>query len=84
MGVTASYMGLGSGEGQLGRRYQFENREEAVIEYPVDPEFLKVMKIDLVAGRNFDPEIGSDTVHSVIVMDRWQKVYRDSLLKPLW
>ncbi len=67
LGVSASYMGLGNGEGQLGRRYQFENREEAVIEYPVDPEFLNVMKINLIAGRNFDPKIGSDTVHSVIV-----------------
>jgi putative ABC transport system permease protein len=64
-------IGLGNGEGQMGRRYQFENKEETVIEYPVDPAFLDVLGISLIAGRNFDPQIASDTVLSVIVNERW-------------
>ncbi|MBK6285405.1 MAG: ABC transporter permease [Draconibacterium sp.] len=67
MGVSTSYIGLGNGEGQMGRRYVFNEKEESVIEYPVDPDFLNVMDIKLVAGRNFNREIASDSVNSVIV-----------------
>jgi putative ABC transport system permease protein len=67
LGVSTSYIGLGNGEGQMGRRYVFDEKEESVIEYPVDPDFLNVMDIKLVAGRNFNREIASDSVNSVIV-----------------
>ncbi len=67
MGVSTSYIGLGNGEGQMGRRYVFNEKEESVIEYPVDPDFLNVMDIKLVAGRNFNREIASDSINSVIV-----------------
>lgn len=75
-GVTTSYIGLGSGEGQMGRRYIFGDKEESVIEYPVDPDFLNVMDIKLVAGRNFDPEIASDSINSVVV--------NEALVKKVW
>ena len=67
LGVAASSIGLGSNEGQMGRRYKFENKDETVIEYPVDPEFLDVLGMQLVAGRNFNPEISSDGSDAVIV-----------------
>lgn len=66
-GVTASVMGMGAGEGQMGRAYDFEGKNEGVIEYPVDANFLSVMGMKLVAGRNFNPDLTSDTVISVIV-----------------
>jgi putative ABC transport system permease protein len=66
-GITSSAIGLGNGEGQMGRRYKFENKEETVIEYPIDADFLNVLGMQLVAGRNFNPEIASDTLTSVIV-----------------
>jgi putative ABC transport system permease protein len=66
-GVSASAVGLGAGEGQMGRAYDFNNKRQGVIEYPVDHDFLKVLEISLVAGRNFDRDIASDTVTSIIV-----------------
>ncbi len=66
-GIAASEIGLGAGEGQMGRAYNFNERKEGVIEYPVDANFLNVFGIQLVAGRNFDRDIASDTVTSVIV-----------------
>src|SRR5262249_36162889 len=38
-----------------------------VIEYPVDENFLPVMGMRLLAGRNFNSSITSDTVGNVIV-----------------
>lgn len=66
-GITASVMGMGAGEGQMGRGYDFDGKTEGVIEYPVDAKFLNVMGMTLVAGRNFNPDLTSDTVTSVIV-----------------
>ncbi len=66
-GVTGSVMGMGADEGQMGRAYDFDGRKEVVIEYPVDANFLQVMGMTLIAGRNFNPELTSDTVTSVIV-----------------
>jgi putative ABC transport system permease protein len=67
LGITGSDMGMGAGEGQMGRGYDFNGKVQGVIEYPVDENFLKVLDMRIVAGRNFDPSITSDTVSSVIV-----------------
>jgi putative ABC transport system permease protein len=66
-GVTGSVMGLGAGEGQMGRGYNFDGEKETVIEYPVDANFINVMGMQLIAGRDFNPGMTSDTVSSVIV-----------------
>lgn len=67
IGIAGSAIGLGEGEGQMGKRYNFNDQQETVIEYPVDSEFLKVLGMRLIAGRNFNDEISSDTISSVIV-----------------
>jgi putative ABC transport system permease protein len=66
-GVTGSVMGLGAGEGQMGRGYDFDGEKTVVIEYPVDANFMNVMGMKLVAGRNFNSALTLDTVTSVIV-----------------
>jgi len=67
LGIAGSEIGLGEGEGQRGRSYLFGNKQTTIIEYPVDSEFLGVLGIQLVAGRNFNPGITSDTMTAVIV-----------------
>jgi putative ABC transport system permease protein len=67
LGVNSSSIGLGNDEGQMGRRYKFDNKEETVIEYPVDSEFLDVLGMKLIAGRTFNPTIASDAATSVVV-----------------
>jgi putative ABC transport system permease protein len=68
LGVSASEIGLGQGEGQMGDLYDFGNdKKDGAIQYPVDDHFIGVLGMKLLAGRNFDPAITSDTVGSVIV-----------------
>lgn len=66
MGVTASEMKIGD-RGQMGDLYDFGGVQNGVIEYPVEAGFIPVMGLHLLAGRNFDPGIRSDTVSNVIV-----------------
>ncbi|HLZ87222.1 MAG TPA: FtsX-like permease family protein, partial [Puia sp.] len=66
-GVAASGIGLGEGEGYYGGGYDFNGKRTGVIEYPVDENFIPVMGVRLVAGRNFDRGITSDTAGNIIV-----------------
>jgi putative ABC transport system permease protein len=66
-GMATSAIGLGEGQGQMGGMYDFNGKMDGVIEYPVDADFIPVMGMRLLAGRNFDPSITTDTVGSVIV-----------------
>ena len=75
-GIASSEIGLGDGEGQMGGRFLFGDKEESVIEYPIDTEYLQVLGMQLVAGRGFNNEINSDTINSVIVNEALvKKVY---------
>jgi putative ABC transport system permease protein len=65
--VAASEIGLGEGQGQMGGSYTFGDKSFGVIEYPVDDNYLKLMGIRLIAGRNFDLSRPTDTVNSVII-----------------
>jgi putative ABC transport system permease protein len=68
LSVTAGEMGLGSGEGQMGKGYRdYKGERTAVIEYPGDYNFLQTMGMQLVAGRNFDPALASDTMDAIVV-----------------
>lgn len=68
LGIAASEIGLGEGEGEMGQLYDFGNDKKAgAIEYPVDEHFIQVLGMQLLAGRNFDAAIASDTAGAVIV-----------------
>ncbi|WP_188931122.1 ABC transporter permease [Puia dinghuensis] len=80
LGVAASAIGLGEGQGQMGGMYDFSGKLAGVIEYPVDENFLPVMGLQLIAGRNFDRSITSDTVSNIIVNETL--VHADLGLEP--
>jgi len=66
--VTAAEMGLGSNEGQMGRGYRdYKGEVKGVIEYPGDYNFLNAMGMQLIAGRNFNAALASDSTNAVIV-----------------
>jgi putative ABC transport system permease protein len=68
LGVTASEMGLGAGEGQMGAGFRdYKGEIQGVIEYPGDYNYLNTMGMTLIAGRSFNPAISSDTTEAVIV-----------------
>ena len=65
--ITASEMGLGEGTGLMGTGFEYKGETKGVIMYPVDANYLKVMGMKLIAGRDFDPNQSIDTVSSIIV-----------------
>ena len=67
IGVTASSVGLGEGQGEMGMGFDFQGKNQVVILYPVEPNFVRLMGVRLLAGRDFDASISTDTVNSVIV-----------------
>jgi putative ABC transport system permease protein len=68
LSVTGGEMGLGSGEGQMGKGYlDYKGERTGVIEYPGDYNFLQTMGMQLIAGRFFDPALASDTMDAIIV-----------------
>jgi putative ABC transport system permease protein len=68
LGVTASEMGLGAGEGQMGAGFRdYKGDLQGVIQYPGDYNYLNTMGMTLIAGRNFNPAMSSDTTNAVIV-----------------
>jgi putative ABC transport system permease protein len=66
-GVATSDMGLGEGQGWSSAGFNYKDKSKNVFEYYIDHDYLKVMGMELIAGRNFNPNIASDTIHSVIV-----------------
>src|SRR5258708_34055672 len=76
LGITASAMGLGEGQGYMGGGYDFNGERTTVIEYPVDGNFIPVMGMHLVAGRKFNRSTTSETANSVILTDTALRVTR--------
>ena len=72
-GIAASEMGLGEGQGQMGESYDFNGVIKTIIEYPVNADFIPVMGMRVLAGRNFDPAITSDTTGNVIVNETFAR-----------
>lgn len=66
-GVTSSEMGLGEGTGLMGTAFDYKGETKGVIMYPVDANYLKVMGVKLIAGRDFDPSLSIDSASSIIV-----------------
>ena len=66
-GITSSELGIGEGEGFSRGSMDHNGKNKDVFEYFVDHDFIPLMGMQLVRGRNFDPNISSDTINSVII-----------------
>ena len=66
-GVAGSELGLGEGTGWSMSGFEYNGKHKDVYEYFVDADYINLMGIKLITGRNFDPKIASDTVTSVII-----------------
>jgi putative ABC transport system permease protein len=66
-GIAGSELGLGERGGWSRTGFNYNGRQKDVWVYPIDNEYLKVTGIQLLAGRDFDPAIASDTINSIIV-----------------
>jgi len=66
-GVASAELGLGEDEGWSRSGFEYNGTHKDVFEYFIDKDYIPLLGMKLVAGRNFDPRIADDTVSSVIV-----------------
>ncbi|HMI78498.1 MAG TPA: ABC transporter permease [Ferruginibacter sp.] len=65
--VAGSELGIGEGTGWSMSGWDYNGKNKNVYEYFVDNDYIKLMGMELVTGRNFDPKIASDTQTAVII-----------------
>jgi putative ABC transport system permease protein len=65
--VAGSELGIGEGTGWSRSGFEYEGKQKDVYEYFVDDDYINLMGIQLLAGRNFNAAIASDTTTSVII-----------------
>jgi putative ABC transport system permease protein len=73
IGVAGAELGLGEGTGWSMSGFEYEGKHKQVYEYFVDNNYLQVMGMKLLAGRNFNPEMTTDTVSSIIINEAMMK-----------
>ncbi|MFT3911710.1 MAG: ABC transporter permease [Ferruginibacter sp.] len=87
LAVAGAELGLGEGTGFSISGFNYNGKSKDVFEYFIDNDYIKLMGIQFVAGRNFDPKITSDTVTSVIINEAMVKDFgwtnQSAIGKPL-
>ena len=73
LGVASAELGLGEGTGWSRSGFEYNGKHKDVFEYFIDHDYIPVMGMQLIAGRNFDPKIADDTVTSIIVNEAMVK-----------
>ena len=73
VGIAASELGLGAGQGWSQAGFPYKGEDKDVYEYYVDDDYIKVMGIELLAGRDFQIERQDDVNRSVIVNESMVK-----------
>ncbi|MFI5131565.1 MAG: FtsX-like permease family protein, partial [Chitinophagales bacterium] len=71
--IASAELGLGEGTGWSRSGFEYQGNHKDVFEYFVDPDYIPLMGMKLIAGRNFDPKIATDTLTSIIVNEAMVK-----------
>src|SRR5262249_36008168 len=79
VGIASADMSLGEGSGWSRSGFEYNGTHKDVFEYYVDQDYIPLMKMQLLAGRNFDPTISADTMTSVIVNEAMVADFRWTL-----
>jgi putative ABC transport system permease protein len=66
MGITASNVALGE-EGYNSSGFEYNGKQEQVFHYQTSSDYIKVTGMQLIAGRDFDSQVATDTLNSVII-----------------
>lgn len=78
-GIAASELSLGAGSGWSVSGFDYKGEAKNVYEYFIDPDYIRVLGIPLLSGRNFDLSLGSDTVTSVVINESMMRDFGWSL-----
>jgi len=65
--IAGAELGLGEGTGWSRSGFEYNGNHKDVFEYFIDHDYIPLMGMQLVAGRNFDPKTADDTTTSIIV-----------------
>ncbi|MCE7924780.1 MAG: ABC transporter permease [Haliscomenobacteraceae bacterium CHB4] len=66
-GIAASELALGAQSGWSRSGFDYQGQHKDVYEYFIDPDYIQVLGMQLIAGRNFDHAVTADTVTSVVI-----------------
>ena len=72
-GVAGSELGLGEDQGWSRTGFEYNGEHKEVFEYFIDKDYIPLMAMKIIAGRNFDSKIAADTVTSIIVNEAMVK-----------
>lgn len=72
-GIASAELGLGEGTGWSRSGFEYKGKNKEVYEYFIDHDYINLMEMQLIAGRNFNPAISADTLTSVIVNEAMVK-----------
>jgi len=72
-GVAGAGLALGEGSGWNRHTFQYLDHRKEVYTYFVDEEFIPLMGIQLIAGRDFDKNMSSDSETSIIINEAMVK-----------
>jgi len=75
VGVTSAMAGLGAGNDLLGYSDPGGSGISAAINV-VDPDYIKVLGMRLLVGRNFDPMAATDTIKRVIINETMMRAFK--------
>ena len=77
--ISASY---GDSPGQHYKNgFEINGKVDAILNYGGDYDYLKTLKLELVKGRNFSKEFGTESKHSIIVNQAFCRAY--GLMEPI-
>jgi len=65
--IAATNIAFGEGKGWSRAGFDYQGDHKEVFEYMVEPELLDLLDMDIVAGRNFNPEIAADSARSILI-----------------
>ncbi len=74
-GVTNAAIGLGEGEDFWVTGFKYHDKPVYCSFNPVDVNYIDVMGMQVIAGRNFDPQVSKDTINSVIINEAMMKEF---------
>lgn len=74
-GITGASTAFGEGYDLMSQGFKYFGERKVIFQHWVAPGYIKVMGMQMAAGRDFDPAISDDTVHSVIINEAMMREF---------